>query len=103
MTAPPPAQVRGTPIQPGQGRLAAVLGGPGFATRLAVTPDRCEGNPLKGYRRIAALAPACRGVTGNGIVAGKLYTKAQCDALNEEAAAVHVEGVKRCVPGAQGN
>jgi lysozyme len=93
-----PVQIRGEPAQPKKGRLAALLGGLGFATLLGVTLDRWEGNELRGYRDIAGIATACRGVTGNGIQVGKLYTKAQCDALNEEAAARHVEGVLRCTP-----
>lgn len=97
-----PVLVRGEPPKPKKGRLAALLGGLGFATLLGVTLDRWEGNELKGYRDIAGIATACRGVTGNGIIAGKLYTRAQCDALNEEAAARHVEGVLRCTPRLQG-
>lgn len=98
MSEQPIAQHRGEPIQPKRGRLAVLLGGLGFATLLGVTLDRWEGNELRGYRDIAGISTACRGVTGNGIVAGRLYTKAQCDALNDEAAARHVEGVLRCTP-----
>lgn len=88
---------------PRRGRLAILLGGAGLAALLGATLDRWEGNELKGYRDLAGIATACRGVTGNGIAAGQIYSKAQCDALNEEAAARHVEGVIRCTPNIHGN
>ena len=86
----------------GRKSLAVLLGGTVFATALGFTLDRWEGNELRGYSDVAGIATACRGVTGNGIQAGRLYTKAQCDALNEEAAVRHVEGVLRCTPRIQG-
>ena len=77
--------------------------GAAAAAALTATLALWEGDELRGYRDVAGIATACRGVTGPGIVAGRLYTPAQCEALNEEAAARHVEGVLRCTPRIRGD
>ncbi len=56
--------------------------------------------PAVGYADPLAhgLPTACGGVTGAGVVVGRHYTAAECDALEQRAAIAHVRPVLACIP-----
>jgi lysozyme len=47
----------------------------------------------------AALPTACAGVTGKGVVAGKRYSQAECEALTAKAMLEHALAIQGCIPG----
>lgn len=55
-----------------------------------------EGDKLTAYKDIVGVWTACRGVT-DGVVPGKTYTPAECDAMNRNAVTQHLIGVSKCI------
>lgn len=78
-------------------RLAALLGSTAAATALLGSIATHEGKKNVGYLDIAKIPTACYGDT-DGVVVGKLYSDAECQARLERQALVHVEGVVQCLP-----
>jgi len=56
-----------------------------------------EGIRYKPYRDIAGVLTVCEGITGAGVIAGKTYTRAECDALIQERVLIAGRGVLSCV------
>jgi lysozyme len=46
----------------------------------------------------AALPTACAGVTGKGVVAGKRYSQAECEAMTAKAMLEHALAIQGCLP-----
>lgn len=80
-------------------RLAGVLGASAAAIVIAVLPQvESSGRMiLKPYRDVGGVWTVCDGVTGPAVVPGRIYTPAECAALNEAAVVPHAEAVVRCV------
>ena len=76
--------------------LAAVVGAAAAAALYILTPAQ-EGREFKTYRDIAGVLTYCDGATENAM-AGKTYTKAECDAQLDYDLARHAEGVNACLP-----
>lgn len=88
---------------PGRKTLAAVLGSAALAAATMGALTTLEGKKNVGYRDIVGVATACRGMTGNGIVVGRVYSDAECDAMDEAGAVTHAQGVLRCTPRLKGD
>jgi lysozyme len=59
-----------------------------------------EGRPLEPYwDKLGRVWTVCAGVTGPGVVPGRRYTEAECDALEQGYVRVMLERMGRCVPG----
>lgn len=77
-------------------RLIAGAGVLAIAAAVAGFVGPWEGDELKAYRDIVGRWTACSGVT-DGVVPGKTYTRAECDAMNRDAVAEHLAGVAKCI------
>lgn len=55
-----------------------------------------EGTEYKPYRDVVGVLTVCNGYTGPDIVPGKVYTKAECDALLVQDVTKHGQGVLAC-------
>lgn len=88
---------------PGRKTLAAVLGSAALAAATMGALTALEGKKNVGYRDIVGVATACRGTTGTGVTVGRVYTDAECDAMDERSAVAHAEGVRQCTPHLAGN
>lgn len=82
--------------------LAGVLGSAALAALAMAGLTTWEGKRNVAYRDIVGVATACRGTT-KGVQMGRVYTDAQCDAMDEASAVEHAEGVRRCTPSLGGN
>lgn len=51
-------------------------------------------DPAHGWK----VPTACAGVTGKGVVAGKTYTQAECEALTAKAMLDHALAIQHCIP-----
>lgn len=59
-----------------------------------------EGRPLKTYwDALGQVWTVCAGVTGEGVIPGKTYTPAECDALEQRYVARMLRRMGRCVTG----
>ena len=56
-----------------------------------------EGTRYTPYRDIAGVLTVCEGITGAGVITGKTYTRAECDALIQERVLIAGRGVLSCV------
>lgn len=65
-----------------------------------VTPlvAKWEGVRYEPYRDAVGVLTVCYGHTGSDIVAGKRYTKAECDQLRQADLAIANQAVNRCLP-----
>lgn len=66
-----------------------------LAVTLLIQP--WEGNELKPYLDVGGVPTVCAGVTGEDVIMGKVYTKQECEKLNEKHAAIHAVSVNRLV------
>lgn len=82
--------------------LAGVLGSAALAALTMAGLTSWEGKRNVAYRDIVGVVTACRGTT-KGVQMGRVYTDAQCDAMDEASAIEHAGGVRRCTPGLTGN
>lgn len=82
--------------------LAGVLGSAALAALAMAGLTSWEGKKNVAYRDIVGVATACRGTT-KGVQMGRVYTDAECDAMDEASAVEHAEGVRRCTPRLVGN
>lgn len=82
--------------------LAGVLGSAALAALAMAGLTTWEGKRNVAYRDIVGVVTACRGTT-QGVQMGRVYTDAQCDAMDEASAVQHAEGVRRCTPRLAGN
>lgn len=82
--------------------LAGVMGSAALAALAMAGLTTWEGKRNVAYRDIVGVVTACRGTT-KGVQMGRIYTDAQCDAMDEASAIEHAEGVRRCTPGLAGN
>ena len=58
-----------------------------------------EGTRYTPYRDPAGILTVCEGVTGADVVAGKRYTRAECDALRDKHVAIAEASVRRLIVG----
>lgn len=56
-----------------------------------------EGTRYKTYLDISGVPTVCEGITGAGVVIGKTYTRAECDALLGSRLEIAGKGVLSCV------
>ena len=56
-----------------------------------------EGTRYTTYRDMVGVPTVCEGITGEGVVMGKTYTRAECDALLAARVEVAGKGVLSCV------
>lgn len=56
-----------------------------------------EGREYVVYQDVNHVATVCDGITGPEVIAGKVYTDAECDALKQKAIVKHGSGVLQCV------
>lgn len=63
---------------------------------LIATVAMWEGTEYEPYRDVVGVLTVCNGYTGPGIVPGKVYTKAECDALLVQDLTAHGQGVLAC-------
>lgn len=75
------------------GALAVSLG---IAAALSA---RFEGDVRRVYVDPVGVRTVCRGHTGSGLVAGKLYTAAECDAFEKADLLIANATVDRCITG----
>lgn len=64
---------------------------------LLATITSHEGTRYKTYRDIVGMPTVCEGITGQGVLLGKTYTRAECDALLTERVQMAGKGVLSCV------
>lgn len=86
-----------------KGPLAVILGSGALAALVMGALTTLEGKRNVAYRDIVGIATACRGTTGKDIVAGRYYTDAECDAMDEKSAVAHAQGVLRCTSKIKGD
>lgn len=77
------------------GPLAAAIA----AAMLIATPFvmKWEGNPPVSYADIVGVPTACWGHTGRGVIVGRRYSSAECQALLSQDMKAHAEGIARCI------
>lgn len=68
----------------------------GFSAVILAALPMLEGNSYKPYDDIAHVLTVCRGHTGKDIIRTKLYTEAECVALDKKDLAAHAAAVYRC-------
>ncbi len=56
-----------------------------------------EGTRYKPYRDVVGVLTVCEGITGAGVIAGKTYSRAECDALLKARILIAGQGVLSCV------
>lgn len=81
--------------------LAATVGAACCGLLVSYVPG-FEGTVFHTYPDPIGIATACTGHTGEGVVAGKTYTPAECQQFLESDLVDHAEGVLRCVPSLRG-
>lgn len=57
-----------------------------------------EGTKYRPYQDVIGVWTVCRGITGKEVVIGKLYTEAECQALEAPVIAKSLATVKKCLP-----
>lgn len=82
--------------------LAGVLGSAALAALAMAGLTTWEGKRNVPYRDIVGVVTACRGTTKN-VQLNRVYSDAECDAMDEASAVEHAEGVRRCTPRLTGN
>lgn len=92
MPAPAPAS-----SSPRSGRLALPAA---ILAALVALVTLFEGYRPVAYRDVVGILTVCYGHTGADVVAGKQYTRAECEAFLHADMAEANKHVRRCVPGA---
>ncbi|WP_162818032.1 lysozyme [Aquirhabdus parva] len=68
-----------------------------LAASLLATISSHEGTRYKPYYDSVGVLTVCEGITGKGVIAGKAYTRAECDALIQSRVLIAGQGVLSCV------
>lgn len=92
---PAPSAGVETPKRP-YAALTALIGA-GAVAVLVPTVKQWEGTRLVPYRDVARIWTVCTGDTAN-VVAGRRYSKAECEARLERQLIAHARPVLECVP-----
>lgn len=75
--------------------------GAGLAAVLALAGTlvaKYEGRRYFAYRDVVGVLTVCDGHTGAGVIEGKAYTDAECDAFRDADLRIANASVKRCLP-----
>lgn len=91
-----------TTVQPAsrtQGGVAALFAAAVIAAGAAYVKPWESGGKVHTvpYRDIVGVLTVCDGITGKGVIEGKTYTKAECEALLQERVAEAYSHVQRCI------
>lgn len=78
-----------------------MLGSSALAALLMTSLTTWEGKENRAYRDIVGVVTACRGTT-KGVELGRVYTDAECDAMEEAGVIEHLAGVRRATPAIAG-